>query len=422
MSPSGYWPASPWPVECGGNHRPKVTDLPGPALGPTDHLVANTRNNGRWNVMMVHRNPGELFLCGTTLPHESTAACWVERIDAETLESLAHTGDLPAGGHAWPGGMAAHRNGDLYLVSGAYLHRVTPDCSVVASLPLPIDHAHDGLLILDDGMLVTKDVRLDAAGAASTLTVCDENLDVATVVPLPEPSMGRLAAVGGYIYVAGTTRIFRYLWSGADLSLDPGWQPQYRQPELGGVAGGLTVVDNRVWLMDNANVRAEPAENGGALPADPPWSEPVRAIGVNADDADDLTVIRPTEHPAGWATASPLVHDGVLVAWDTGGMGMAAFDIGGVGPAPEMLWFQPFRTSMRPLLFPRSRELVINDFRVLDDETSSDDLVVLDLETGQMKARVPTGATEPGFLFLTPDEVGGLYVCSVNTISRISAV
>ena len=233
MSPSGYWPTSPWPVESGGSHRPTATDLPGPTLGPTDHLVATVRNNSRWNVMMAHRNPGELFLYGTTLPHEPEVACWVERVDAETLEPLAGTGDLPAGGHAWPGGMVAHRNGDLYVTSGAYLHRVTSDCELVGSLPLPIDHAHDGLLILNDGMLVTKDVRLDPNGAASTLTVCDEDLGVVTVVPVPEPSMGRLAAVDDCLYVAGTTRVFRYLWSGTDLTLDERWQPQYRQPDRG---------------------------------------------------------------------------------------------------------------------------------------------------------------------------------------------
>lgn len=421
MSQSGYWPASPWPVECGGNHRPKVTNLPGFNLSPTDHLVATTRHTGRWNVSFVHRDPGELYLYGTTLPHEPTVAGWVERVDPETLEPLASSGDLPAGGHEWPGGIAVHQNGDLYMVSGAYMHRLAPDCSVVAALPLPIDYAHNGLLILDDGSIITKDIRVGDAAKPSTLTVCDPDLAVLATVEVREPSLGRLAAIDDYIYVPGSTRIFRYRWDGSALLPDEAWQPQYRDAGDGGVAGGLTVVDGRVWLMNNANVFAAGLGYSSELP-EVSWDEPVQAVGFNVDDASNKMSIKPTELPAGWAIAPPLVHDGVLVAWDTGGMGMAAFDIGGTGLAPEMLWFQPFRVSMRPLLFARTRELAINDYRILDGDTSSNDLVILDLETGQMKARVPTGDQDLAFMFMTPDEFGSISVCSNNTIARVHAI
>ena len=388
-------------------------------MQPTDRMVATTRDTGRWNVSFVHRNPGELYLYGTTLAHEPEVAGWVERVAPQTLEPLASSGDLPAGGHRWPGGIAVHQNGDLYMVSGAYMHRLAPDCSVITALPLPVDHAHDGLLILDDGMIVTKDVRLD--DGPSTLTVCDPDLSVVCTLTLPEASMGRLSAVGDYIYVAGSTKVFRYRWDGGALLPDETWQPQYRDPGRGGVAGGLTVVDNRAWLMDNANVFSAEAVSAGDLP-EATWAEPVRAVGFSVDDQDNKISINPTELPSGWAVAPPLVHDGVLVAWDTGGMGMAAFDIGGIGPAPEMLWFQPFRTSMRPLLFASTRELVINDYRILDGDTSSNDLVILDLETGQMKARVPTGGQDPAFMFMTPDQYGSIHVCSTNTVARIHAI
>lgn len=419
MSQSGYWPASPWPVECGGNHRPKVATTPGMNLQPTDRLVATSRDTGRWNVSFVHRDPGELYLYGTTLAHEAEVAGWVERVDPQSLEPLASSRHLPAGGHRWPGGIAVHQNGDLYMVSGAYMHRLAPDCSVAAALPLPVDHAHDGLLILDDGTIITKDVRLD--DAPSTLTVCDPDLAVICTVTMPEPSMGRLSADGDYIYATGSTKVFRYHWDGGALLFDADWVPQYRVAGQGGVAGGMTIVDNRVWLMDNADVLAVGQDLNGDLP-EAAWNEPVRAVGFSVDDANDEISVKPTELPAGWAIAPPLVHDGVLVAWDTGGMGMAAFDIGGIGPVPEMLWFQPFRTSMRPLLFARTRELVINDYRILDGDTSSNDLVILDLETGQMKARVPTGGQDPAFMFMTPDQIGGIHVCSTNTVARVYAV
>lgn len=458
MRHAGYWPGSSWPIECGGNHRPRVTGLPGFNLRPTDHLVTTTRSTGRWNVSFIHRDPGELYLYGTTLATEPTVAGWVERVDPVTMEPLASTGDLPAGGHEWPGGIAAHSNGDLYVISGAYLHRVAADCSVVAALPMPIDHAHNGLLILDDGSIVTKDIRAGDEAVPSTLTVCDEDLGVVWTEPLPEPSLGRMAAVGDYIYVPGSTRVFRYRWTGMDLSLDATWTPQYREPGRGGVAGDLSVVQDRVWFLDNADVpsvvsqlaAATPGGNlngshptrsvdadpgsgpdsdqlpwGEGLPAgvsmrSPSWDTPVRAIGISTTDDADIKAINATELPAGWAVAPPLVHDGVLMAWDTGGMGMAAFDIGGSEATPEMLWFHPFRTSMRPILFASTSELIINDHRELDAGRSSDDLVVVDLETGTMKARVPTGDSQMAGVFMTPGLDRSLYFCAADIVTRIS--
>ncbi|MEM7325131.1 MAG: hypothetical protein AAF531_18725 [Actinomycetota bacterium] len=420
-----------------------MTSLPGFNLRPTDHLVTTTRNTGRWNVSFVQRDPGELFLYGTTLASDPAVAGWVERVDPVTLEPLASTGDLPAGGHEWPGGVAVHRNGDLYMVSGGYMHRVAPNCEVLAALPMPIDHAHNGLLILDDGSILTKDIRVGEGAEPSTLTVCDPDLAVLATAAVPEPSLGRLAVVGDYIYVPGSTRIFRYRWTGSSLEMDAGWAPQYREADSGGVAGDLAVADGRVWFMDNADVpsvvqRLLPsggadvaggrAGNGGpngqvsswGEAGAPGWDTPVRAIGIRTDDDSDIVSINATELPSGWAVAPPLVHDGVLMAWDTGGMGMAAFDIGGSEATPEMLWFQPFRTSMRPLLFANTGELVINDYRILDSGRSSDDLVVLDLETGTMKARVPSGDSEMAGVFMTPGAHQTLYFCATEVITRVS--
>ena len=426
MGLSGYWP-SPWPVECGGNQRPKAVPSPGLAVRPIDRLVTTTRRTGRWPVMFIQRRPGELFLHGMSVGEDPHVAGWVERVDPITLEPLASTGDLPAGEHEWSGSIAAHRNGDLYTVCGSYLHRLDTTCAVTASRSLPVDHAHNGLLILDDGAIVTKDIRV--GDTPSTLTVCRPTLDVVTTVEVPEASMGRLAASGDDLYVVGATRIFRYRWDGETLTRDLGWEPTYRSPDRGGMAGDATVVDGRVWVMDNGDipsVRARFAQHPPlravgrrSTEEEAPWTEPVRAIGVSVSDPDEVATLVPTEQPAGWVTAPPLVHAGVAVAWDTGGMGLAAFDLTGDQPG-DMLWFQPFRTSMQPLVFPDSRELVINDFRLLDG-SSSDDLVVLNLDTGQMKARVPTGATRMAGMFLTPGFDRDVYYCSVDTVARVQA-
>ena len=83
---------------------------------------------------------------------------WLERVHPVTLETLARSPDLPSGGHIWCGGVVAHANGDLYMVNGNYVHRLTPECKVVAERKLPLDCAYNGLLILSDGNLITKNL------------------------------------------------------------------------------------------------------------------------------------------------------------------------------------------------------------------------------------------------------------------------
>ncbi len=436
----GYWPSG-WPIECGGNHRPKTALGRGPDLRPTDRLVATTRHTGRWPVMFVRRDPGELYLHGNSLGDGPAAAAWVERVDPSTLATVDRSGDLPTGDHEWCGSIAVHANGDLYMVSGSHLHRLDPGCAVVRSRALPVDQAHNGLLILGDGSIVTKDLRLRSE--PSTVTVLDPDLEVLTTIALPEPSMGRLAAVpsdrgtyrsgGEDLYLPGTTRVFRLRWDGRALELDDGWQPTYRSADRGGLAWDPAVVDGRVWLHDNGNTpgvehrfsasptpRVTPGPVGDPPP--PPWSEPVRLIGVAVDDPADQLVICPTELPGGWVIAPPLASGGVAVTWDTGNSGLAAFD---VSPGPdgevrgEMLWFQPFRSSMQPVLYADTGELVTNDFRYLENGTTSDDLVVLDLATGRMKARVATGAVRPNGMFLTPGWDRDLYYCTFETVARV---
>jgi hypothetical protein len=421
--------------------------------------------------MFVQRDRGELFVNGTTVGDEPEAVGWVERVDPVTLETISHSGDLRAGGHEWCGSLAVHANGDLYTVNGSHLHRLAPDCTLVAGTELPVDHAHNGLLVLSDGSIVTKDIRL--GDVPSTLTVCDPDLQVLASVELPEASMGRATALAGHdlsaasgshsavgddihvpavgddipavgddipavgddIYVPGTTSIFRYHWDGAALTRDRSWEPEYRRRDSGGLAWDTTVVDGRVWLMDNGSIPAierrfsqvptlrwtPGSARGNGLPGHPGWDEPVRALGISTEDATDVLRLVATEHPGGWVIAPPLVHDGVVIVWDTGNTGMAAFDIAS-GPEPEMLWFQPFRSSMQPLLFPDTGELVINDFRLLGENRTSDDIVVLDFRTGQMKSRVPTGASRMNGMFLTPGWDRDLYYCSFGTIARIRVV
>lgn len=90
--------------------------------------------------MFLQRAPGELYLqCGgscsvghippeTRLAGASTAG-WLEKVDPVTLETLHRSPDLPSGGHLWCGAAVVHANGDIYVVNGRWMHRLShADC------------------------------------------------------------------------------------------------------------------------------------------------------------------------------------------------------------------------------------------------------------------------------------------------------
>ena len=61
-----------------------------------------TVRNGRWNVMMIQRAAGELFM-GGTMPAFTGAPPygWLQRLDPDTLDVLAESPPLPCGDHLW---------------------------------------------------------------------------------------------------------------------------------------------------------------------------------------------------------------------------------------------------------------------------------------------------------------------------------
>ena len=87
----GYYP-SRWPVECGGNRRQKAT-LGGIFAREGDPEVVSVAN-GRWNVMTIHRGPGELYLAGTMPAFKGPPPFgWLQKLDPESLSvilSLIH--------------------------------------------------------------------------------------------------------------------------------------------------------------------------------------------------------------------------------------------------------------------------------------------------------------------------------------------
>jgi len=429
----GYWP-SPWPVECGGNRRQKAARG---RLDASARVQVKTRNNERWNVMIVRRDPGEWYLQGTMPAFVGPPPFgWVEKIDPITLEPIVSSPKLPCGDHVWCGSILAHADGSLVTVNGNYMHRLAPDCEVLVERRLPVDQAHNGLLALSDGTLATKDLRLEGQGL-STITLLEAgSLEViGEPVQLPEGSMGRIASDRegdlDWIYVAGTEHLYRLKWDGVQLELDPDWQPRYRAAGgQQGLAWDSCLSDGSVWLMDNGDITSIREIFGthpnGRLPMESrkrlswrlpaPWEGTQRLIRVSCENGSEQSVAAPFDKPGGGIIAPP-VHVpevDITVVWDSVNGGIAGLRRD--GDRSEVVWTANARPSMQPVVFPESSELVINDFT----EAGSDDLIVLDLETGRTKCRVATGARLANGMFLTAGDDRDVYYCTTGTLARVS--
>lgn len=157
---AGYRAGSPWPGEDGGPMRrqsPRLVGAAGRGSGLTRGGAFELTATRAVSVggMIVLRDPGEVYAMGCRLDADSTS--WLERIDGESLEMVRRS---PGSRRrpVWPGGVAAHANGDLYVTFGRWCHRLDPDCQPVVPVELPHPRSYNSLVVLPDGHLVMKDL------------------------------------------------------------------------------------------------------------------------------------------------------------------------------------------------------------------------------------------------------------------------
>ena len=428
---SGYW-NSTWPVECGGNRRQKAH---GGRLDVINGKVNVTSiRNDRWNVMTVRRDPGEWYLGGTMPAFIGPPPFgWVTRYHPTSLKTLAESPPLPCGDHVWCGAILVHVNGLIMSVNGSYLHSLDPqDLSVICERQLPISRAHNGLLALSDGTLVTKDLRLEGQGGTTLTFLEPQGLEVLDTLVLPEGSMGRIAADQHdgveSVYVPGTEHVWRIdMIDGSPTIAD--WTCRYRRSDSEwGLAWDSCISDGYLWLMDCGDIEAVHSIHR-TLPNgrfdQPPgnrlsWQNPARRTGaqrlLRIDQSNGhMDSIEPFGIPGGGIFAPPVnvPEHGVAVAWDSINGGLAGISTAG---SLEPLWHLDVKPTMQPVVFPDSGELVINDFT--DDQ--SDDVVVIDIRTGELLARVPTGSRIANGMFLSAGDERDVYYCSTLTWARIS--
>jgi hypothetical protein len=361
--------------------------------------------------MPIVRDPGELFLLRHTLGVDTVS--WVERIDPATLATVDRSADLAAGPF-WPGGLAAHADGGLIVVYGRWAHRLDPDLSVVASRELPVDRAHNSFVLLADGTIVTKD--LSRGPEPSTLSLLDPLTleDRAAPVVLAEPSVARLSADGFTVHAQGIDTALRLTWDPADgvLTVDDAWSSPYRTRDDQSFGWDAVVDGGQVFFMDNGDHTYEQAM---ALTGQGVAAGPVHLVRLPVEGGEaELVEISGLAH--GTQTNLPAFDPErrIAVGYDSGNRVLAAFDLGPSGLTPR--WRRDLGASMHLVRFPDTGELLVNDH-----VPAGDDVVVIDIETGEEKARAATGSIPQSVVFPAVDHDAALWYCSFSTLARVTS-
>ena len=407
-----------WTAEDGGPRRQQWSNGARLGLVPGETLQLTSRSM-MVLTMVVSPSHDELFaLCHTG---GDDAESWVERLHPETLQTLA-TSERLAGGRAWPGGVAVHPNGDLYVVFGNHVHRLGRDLRRICSQRLARERPYNSFVVLPDGHLVTKDFGGSRPGnelvepfSPTQLVVIEPDaLQMVAVLDLPEASIARLSADDNNIYVVGTSALWRAKWNGSSLVRDE-FCATYRHL-VGQTFGWDTVIaDGCAWFLDNGESTHKFA---GTLRGVGTATAPLHLVRVFLDSGR-VTLTEICGRPGGVVANPPLVDvtRRIVVGFDSGNGVLAAFRYD--NDKLTSLWQHDQNHGSHMLLYPDSGEIVTADH---DAQRGVEQVVVRDIETGAEKARVDTGSPIQSVVFPACGTRRDFYWCSMLSLSRISVV
>lgn len=414
---SDYWKSS-WPGEDGGPKRRQIASNTSiPRIFGAEHLEVVSRD-ALAITMAVVGPEDELFLQRVMPGPESVT--WVEKIDPQTLETIAQSEQL-AGGPMWPGGMAAHANGSLYVVFGNHAHRLSTDLRVLASVQLPRLRPYNSFVILPSGHLATKDFSGPLPGqpngspmdCTELLVLEPENLQVVASLQLPEPSIARISADGNDIYVVGDYSLIRVQWQNEKLVVDESFVARYRTLDGQTFGWDTVITDDDAWFLDNGE--------GTQL-----FTGSFRGVGISPAPLHLVRVDKSTGHvtlteicglPNGIIANPPVVDTKrqIVVGFDSGNGVMSGFDYD--EDSVTLRWTRQQNHACHMLLSPESGQIITADYR---PDLGCEQVVVLDIASGVEIARVSTSSPIQSAVFPAVGAQGDIYWCSMTTITRVT--
>jgi hypothetical protein len=414
---SDYWKSS-WSGEDGGPKRRQIaTNVSIPRITNSKQLEVVSRDALAMTMPIVGPHD-ELFLQRVMPGLDSVA--WVEKIDPLTLETIIQSEQL-AGGPMWPGGMAAHANGSLYVVFGNHAHRLATDLSVIASVELPRVRPYNSFVILPSGHIATKDFSGPLPGQPNgtamdntELLILDpEDLRILARLELAEPSIARLSADENNIYVVGDHSLIRVIWNGGSLSVDETFNARYRTIDGQTFGWDTVITDDDAWFLDNGE--------GTQL-----FTGSFRGVGISTAPLHLVRVNKQSGHvtlaeicglPNGIVANPPVVDTKrqIVVGFDSGNGVVSGFDYD--EDSVTLRWSHEQNHACHMLLLPETGQIITADYR---PELGCEQVVVLDITTGAEVARVSTTSPIQSAVFPAIGPRGDIYWCSMTTITRIS--
>jgi len=423
----GYYP-SPWSGEDGGPHRLQaVSGLRGLDIQADESLKIKASRRLSTGNMVVLRDPGEVYLMHVdTLRDKLGMPCYshVEKLDPETLKPIKKSPRLP-GGTWWPGGLCVHRNGDLYVTFGRWMHRLNPDCELVASYELPQDLPYNSHVVLDNGFIVTKPIASDVA--ISIVVVDPDTMKEACQhTPMPEPSISRLSSSGNYVYVTGVRTIYRYEFDAATrtLILDESWALDYVGDSDQEYGWDPVLDGENVWFMDNGKHKMGKTSlsmlNSGVNPT------PNNIIRVSSSNSSDYSITPVCGIANGSVTNPPLycAKRNIVVAYDSSNSVVRAWRHDPTTQALSELWTRRnFGMGGHTIYYPDTGEIVTSDYQSLKTMRGlreGENSVILDIESGQEKARIAMGNYMQSAVFPAPGWGRDFYWLGLDRLTRIA--
>jgi hypothetical protein len=238
-----------------------------------------------------------------------------------------------------------------------------------------------------------------------------EGLEVVATHELPEASIARLSAIDDEVVVVGDTSLLTLHWDGA--ALQPGLRVRYRT-RPGQTYGWDAVLDaGAAWFLDDGEGSERYAGSFRGLGiSEAPLHLHRVDLGTGAHTSAEVC------GRAGGLIANPPAVDPerhIAVGYDSGNGVVAGFSFDDEGTLTPS-WRRELGHAAHPLRFEGTGELVLHDH---DATRGADQLVVVQIETGEELGRVDTGSPVQSVLFPAAGPRRDLYTCSFTTVTRV---
>jgi hypothetical protein len=318
---------------------------------------------------------------------------------------------------------------------------------VIARRKLPQARPYNSFVILADGTIATKDFdRTNDSRARLTLLEPERLQPRCAEIELPERAIARLSSDGHAIYVVGVTTAHRYVWDPAAerLERDDGWALRYGRPDHS-YGWDPVIAGGQMWFLDNGeHTYTHSMLAAGVAPS------ANQLVRVSLTDATDHEFVDVCGLAYGSVTNPPLydARRRIVLGYDSANGVLAAWRLGDVGL--QRLWERRYATATHMIQFGDTGEVVIDDFhgglptlrnhrlrrlmthagplmnsrlvRAAGARRCSDDVVVIDIETGHERARAKIPSLFQGVVFPAVGWGRDLYYPTMSTLARVSVV